>query len=291
MRWKLLALAACLTLGMIGTAAAQDGSPVLKRIADKGVVNVGHREGAVPFSYIGTDGKPIGFSFDLCMKFVDKIKETLKKPDLKVNLVPVTSANRIPLMANGTIDMECGTTAITLARMQQVNFLPIMFVTGLKLMVKKGSGIKEIEDLKGKAVGVTLGTTDEKVIRELSDEKKLDIKISPVKEHTQGGLALETGRIDAYATDDVLLFGLISASKNPDMFEVVGRILYYNPYAIMVPRNDDAYRHLGTSVIVDLMRTGEIHKLYNKWFVGPGTVNMPLDDIQKAAYLIQGVNP
>ena len=291
MSWKLVAVAICMSLGFAQIAAAQDGSPILKRIADKGVVNVGHREGSVPFSYIGPDGKPIGYSFDLCMKFVDKIKETLKKPDLKVNLVPVTSANRIPLMANGTIDMECGSTAITLARLQQVNFLPIMFITGLKLMVKKGSGFKEIEDLKGKAIGVTLGTTDEKAIRELSDEKKLDIKIVPVKEHTQGGLALETGRIDAYSTDDVLLYGLISASKNLEAFEVVGRILYYNPYAIMIPRNDDTYRHLGTSVMVDLMRTGEIIKLYNKWFVGPGTVNMPLNDVQKASYMIQGVNP
>lgn len=290
MTWKIAAITFGALMAFVQPAASQE-SPVLKRIQEKGVINVGHREGAVPFSYIGPDAKPVGFSVDLCMKVVDKVKETIKKPDLKVNLVPVTSANRIPLMANGTIDLECGTTAVTLGRMQQVNFLPIMFVTGLKLMVKKGSGIKEIEDLKGKSVGVTLGTTDEKVLRELSEAKKLDIKLVPVKEHTQGGLALETGRIDAYSTDDVLLYGLISASKNPGDYEVVGRILFYNPYAIMVPRNDDTYRLLGTTVLADLMRTGEIYNIYNKWFVGPGTVNMPLDDTQKAAYLLQGVNP
>lgn len=290
MYWKVTIATLGLLLGIAHTAAAQE-SPILKRIADKGVVNMGHREGAVPFSYIGPDGKPIGFSVDLCMKIIDKIKDTIKKPDLKVNLVPVTSANRIPLMANGTIDLECGTTAITLARLAQVNFLPVMFVTGVKLMVKKNSGIKEIEDLKGKNIGVTLGTTEEKLIRDISESGKLDIKIVPVKEHTQGGLALETDRIDAYATDDVLLYGLISASKNPEQFDVVGRNLYPNPYAIMFPRNDDTYLHLGRVVLADLMRTGEIMKLYDKWFVGKGTVNMPLNEANKWSYTLQGMNP
>lgn len=290
MNWKVTVATLGLVLGAVHTAAAQD-SPTLKRIAEKGVINLGHREGAVPFSYIGPDGKPIGFSIDLCMKVVDKIKDTLKKPDLKVNLVPVTSANRIPLMANGTIDIECGTTAITLARLAQVNFLPVHFVTGVKLMVKKTSKIKEIEDLKGKSIGVTLGTTEEKLIRDISESGKLDIKVVPVKEHTQGGLALETDRIDAYTTDDVLLYGLISASKTPDDYEVVGRNLYPNPYAIMVPRNDDAYLQLGRTVLADLMRTGEIMKIYDKWFVGKGTVNMPLNDANKWSYQLQGFNP
>jgi glutamate/aspartate transport system substrate-binding protein len=290
MHWKVTAVTLGLVIGFTQFAAAQD-SPILKRIQEKGVINMGHREGAVPFSYIGPDGKPMGFSIDLCMKIVDKIKETTKKPDLKINLVPVTSANRIPLMANGTIDLECGTTAVTLARLQQVNFLPVMFVTNVKLMVKKNSGIKEIEDLKGKNIGVTLGTTEEKIIREISDSGKLDIKIVPVKEHTQGGLALETDRIDAYTTDDVLLYGLISASKTPEMFAVDGRDLYPNPYAIMVPRNDDTYVHLGRTVLADMMRTGEIRKLYDKWFVGKGTVNMPLSDANKWAYTLQGLNP
>jgi glutamate/aspartate transport system substrate-binding protein len=290
MNWKVTVAALGMAIGVSHVAAAQE-SPILKRIAEKGVINMGHREGAVPFSYIGPDGKPIGFSIDLCMKIIDKIKDTVKKPDLKVNLVPVTSANRIPLMANGTIDLECGTTAVTLARLAQVNFLPVMFVTGVKLMVKKSAGIKEIEDLKGKSIGVTLGTTEEKLIRDISESGKLDIKVVPVKEHTQGGLALETDRIDAYTTDDVLLYGLISASKNPEQYDVVGRNLYPNPYAIMVPRNDDTYLHLGRTVLADLMRTGEIMKLYDKWFVGKGTVNMPLNDANKWAYSLQGFNP
>lgn len=279
-----------IALGLSGTAYAAD-SPILKRIADRGAISMGYREGAVPFSYIGPDAKPVGFSIDLCGKVIDKIKETLKKPDLKVNLVPVTSANRIPLIANGTIDLECGTTAITLARLQQVNFLPVHFMTSVKLLVKKGSGIKEIEDLKGKSIGVTLGTTEEKLIRELSESGKLDIKVVPVKEHTQGALALETDRIDAYTTDDVLLYGLISKAKNPGELEVVGRSLYPNPYAIMIPRDDDTYLSLGRAVLADMMRTGEIMKYYNKWFVGPGSVGMPLNEANKWEYTLQGFNP
>jgi glutamate/aspartate transport system substrate-binding protein len=287
---KMSAALLVLALGFSDVAAAQE-SPILKRIAERGVINMGYREGAVPFSYIGPDGKPVGYAIDLCMKVIDKIKETVKKPDLKINLVPVTSANRIPLMANGTIDLECGTTAITLGRLKQVNFLPIHFVTGVKLMVKKGSGIKEIEDLKGKSIGVTLGTTEEKIIHDISDSEKLDIKVVPVKEHTQGGLALETDRIDAYTTDDVLLYGLISTSKTPEKYEVVGRNLYPNPYAIMIPRDDGTYLQVGRTVLADLMRTGEIYKLYDKWFVGKGTVNMPLNDANKWEYTLQGFNP
>lgn len=275
----------------LAPAVAQSNSTVLKRISERGVINVGHREGAVPFSYIGQGGEPMGFSIDLCAKVVDRIKETVKKPDLQVKYVPVTSANRIPLMAAGNIDIECGTTAMTLGRLGQVNFLPSMFATAVKLMVKKGSGIKEIEDLKGKAIGVTLGTTEEKLIRSISEEKNLDLKIVPVKEHTQGGLALETDRIDAYTTDDVLLYGLISKSKQPETFDVVGRELYLNLYAIMVPRHDDDFQLLGRTVIADLMRTGDIMPIYNKWFVGPDTVNMPFNETQRALYKFQGLNP
>lgn len=286
-----LSLAFCCLLFGIPSVAAQQNSPTLERIRQAGTINVGHREGAVPFSYLGADNNPIGFSVDLCGKIVERVREVLELPDLEVRYMPVTSANRIPLMASGTIDIECGTTAMTLGRLGQVNFLPGHFATGVKLMVKKGSGIGEIEDLKGKAIGVTLGTTEEKVIREISDKEGLDIKIVPVKEHTQGGLALETDRIDAYATDDVLLYGLISKSKNPSQFDVVGRSLYLNVYAIMLPRNDDDFELLGRTVIANLMRTGEIMPIYEKWFVGPETVNMPLNDANRTLYELQGINP
>jgi len=282
------ALAIGLTFG--GPASAQDESFVLKRIKERGVVNMGHREASIPFSYIGPDGKPIGYSIDLCMKFIDKIKEEIKAPDLKIKYVPVTSQTRIPLMANGTIDLECGSTTNNLTRQKQVDYLAITFITGTKLASKKGSGIKEIEDLNGKAIALSLGTTNEKAVKAVIQEKGLKVKTVMVKDHPQGWLALETGRVDAYATDHVLLYGLISKSKDPSQFQVTGRFLSYDPYGIMVPQNDSAYRRLGNVVLADLMRSGEMEKLYDKWFnPGPTNIKMPLSSTLKTAFEVQAL--
>lgn len=262
----------------------------LKKVKDAGQIVIGHREASVPFAYIGPDGKPIGYSMDLCFKVVDKIKAELKMPDLKVKLVPVTPQTRIPLLANGTVDMECGSTTNNLTRSQQIDYLAITFITGTKLAVKKGSGIKEVEDLKGKSIGLALGTTNEKAIKSVSEQLKLDIKYHMVKDHPQGWLALETGRVDAYATDDVLLYGLISKSKDPSKYEVVGRFLSYDPYGIMVRRDDSAIRLIGNTVLADLMRSGEMMKIYDKWF-NPGQTNikMPISTDLKKAFEIQAL--
>jgi glutamate/aspartate transport system substrate-binding protein len=271
-------------------AAGADGSPVLKRIKERGVINMGHRESSVPFSYIGSDGKPIGYSVDLCMKIIDQVKAELKMPNLKIKFVPVTSQTRIALMANGTIDIECGSTTNNLTRQKQVDYLPVTFITGTKLASKKGSGIKEIEDMKGKTIALSLGTTNEKAIKRVAKEKGINLKYVMVKDHPQGWLALETGRADAYATDDVLLFGLISKSKNPGQFQVTGRFLSYDPYGIMVPRNDSTYRRLGTVVLADLMRSGEALKIYDKWFnPGPTGINMPISSSLKTGFEIQAL--
>jgi glutamate/aspartate transport system substrate-binding protein len=193
-------------------------------------------------------------------------KKEIGMPDLKIKYVPVTSQTRIALMANGTIDLECGSTTNNLTRQKQVDYLPITFITGTKIASKKSSGIKEIEDLKGKTIALSLGTTNEKAIKRVAQEKGINIKTIMVKDHPQGWLSLETGRADAYASDDVLLFGLISKSKKPEDFQVTGRFLSYDPYGIMVPRNDSTYRRLGTVVIADMMRSGELLKIYDKWF-------------------------
>jgi len=262
----------------------------LKKVKDAGQIVIGHREASVPFAYIGPDGKPIGYSMDLCFKVVDKIKAELKMPDLKIKLVPVTPQTRIPLLANGTVDMECGSTTNNLTRSQQIDYLAITFITGTKLAVKKGSGIKEVEDLKGKSIGLALGTTNEKAIKSVSEQLKLDIKYHMVKDHPQGWLALETGRVDAYATDDVLLYGLISKSKDPSKYDVVGRFLSYDPYGIMVRRDDSAIRLIGNTVLADLMRSGEMMKIYDKWF-NPGQTNikMPISADLKKAFEIQAL--
>ena len=277
---------------LLGTAmpAFSAESMVLKRIKERGSINMGHRESSVPFSYIGSDGKPQGYSVDLCMKFIDAIKAELEMPNLEVNLVPVTSQTRIALMANGTIDLECGSTTNNLTRQKQVDYLSTTFITGTKLASKKGSGITEIEDLEGKTVALSLGTTNEKAIKRVAKEKGINIKTLMVKDHPQGWLAVESGRADAYASDDVLLYGLISKAKNPDQFHVTGRFLSFDPYGIMVPQNDSLYRRIGTVTLADLMRSGEAKKIYDKWFnPGPTNINMPMSDTLKTAFEIQAL--
>lgn len=273
----------------LGATPAQ-ASPTLDKIKNAGQISVGHREASVPFSYMDDAGKPIGYTIDLCMKVVDEIKKELQMPDLKIKLVPVTAQTRIPLLANGTIDIECGSTTNNLTRQQQVDYLPITFITGTKLMVKKASGIKEIEDLDGKAVGLSLGTTNEKAFKAAAEAGKLDVKYVMVKDHPQGMLNMENGRTDAYASDDVLLYGLISKAKNPDEWTVVGRFLSYDPYGIMVPRDDSQFRLLGTRVMSDLMRSGEMQKIYDKWFnPGPTNIKMPISADLKKAFEIQAL--
>ncbi len=288
---SLILVATAFAFIVVGTGQSMaQKSPILKRIKERGVINMGHREASVPFAFIGSGGKVQGYSIDLCDLFVEKIKKTLKMPEIKVKHVPVTSQTRLALIANGTIDMECGSTTNNLTRQKQVDYLPVTFITGTKLGSKKGSGITEIEDLEGKVIALSQGTTNEKAIKRIMKEKGIKIKIVPVKDHPQAWLALTSGRVDAYATDDVLLYGLISKSKNPDQFQVTGRFLSYDPYGLMVPRNDSTYRRLGTVLLADLMRSGEMQKIYDKWFnPGPTKINMPISDTLKVAFEIQAL--
>ena len=267
-----------------------DSSIVLKRIQERGVINMGHRESSVPFSYINKEGKPEGYSIDLCNKIIDQIKIVTGKKDLKIHYVPVTSQTRIALMANGTIDIECGSTTNNLTRQKQVDYMPITFITGAKLVSKKGSGISKIEDLDGKVLGLPLGSNTEKIIRGIAEKKGLKIKYVMTKDHPQAWLTLESGRVDAYAADGVLLYGLISKAKNPDDFQVTDKFLSYDPYGIMVPHDDSTYRRLGNVVLADMMRSGEILKIYDKWFnPGPTGINMPISSRLKTAFEIQAL--
>ncbi|MCH7888550.1 MAG: amino acid ABC transporter substrate-binding protein [Proteobacteria bacterium] len=288
---KLKLLMATLVLAALAVpASAAELYGTLKKIKDSGTIAMGHREASVPFAYIGPEGKPIGYTVDLCYKVIDKIKKDLNMPDLKVKLVPVTSQTRIPLLANGTIDIECGSTTNNLTRSKQIDYLAVTFITGTKLAVKKGSGIKEIEDMDGKAIALSLGTTNEKAIKRIAKAKGIKLKYHMVKDHPQGWLALDTDRVDAYATDDVLLYGLISKSKDASKFVVTGRFLSYDPYGIMVRRDDSAMRLLGNTVLADLMRSGEMQKIYDKWFnPGPTGINMPISSTLKTAYEIQAL--
>ncbi|MDH3637795.1 MAG: amino acid ABC transporter substrate-binding protein [Gammaproteobacteria bacterium] len=266
-------------------ASAENLYGTLKKISDSGTIVVGHRESSVPFAYLNDDQKPEGYSIDLCMRIVDRVSERVGKK-LEVKLVPVNPKTRIPLLANGTIDIECGSTTNNLTRQQQVDYAHTTFITGTKVLVKKGTGVKEVEDLKGKSIALAQGTTNERAIKAIDKEKGLGLKVLPVKDHAEGFLALDTGRVDAYATDHILLYGLISKAKNPDEYEVVGRFLSYDPYGIMVRRDDSAFRLVANTTLSDLFRSGEINDIYAKWF---DPLGVPQTDLLKAAFEMQAL--
>lgn len=291
LRLKMLAAAAVTAIGFGAPAFADAGdSPTLQRIQERGVVSIGHRETSIPFSYIGGNNEAVGYSIDLCLKIVEAIEEQLGGDKLEVRYVPVTGQTRIPLIANGTIDMECGSTTNNLTRQLQVEYLPTTFITGTKIASKVSSGITELEDMEGKIIGLAAGTTNEKAIKAAIESKGLDIKIVPVKDHSQGWLALETDRIDAYGSDDVLLYGLISKASDPSAYQVTGRYLSFDPYALMVQRNDSTFERLGRVTMAGLMRSGEMAEIYAKWFEpGPTKINMPLSDTLRTAFEIQAL--
>lgn len=266
-------------------AAGQDSTGRLARIASNGEVVLGHRESSVPFAYLDENQKPIGYSIDLCMKVVEAIEKTVGK-ELKVRFVPVTPKTRIALMANGTIDLECGSTTNNLTRQEQVEYLPVTFITGTKILVKKASGIQSVEDLDGKVIALAQGTTNERAIKAEIEKKSMDVRIIPVRDHAEGMLALETDRVDAYSTDHILLHGLITKSRTPEEFVVVGDFLSYDPYALMVPRNESEFELIGKKALSELFRSGEINDIYEKWF---GPMGVEQSDLLKAAFRLQAL--
>src|SRR5499433_1975729 len=218
-----LALTMTALCGAPSVVGAQDG-PVMKRIAETKTITIGHRDASVPLSYLGPDGKAQGYSIDICLKIADAAKEDLKLDKLDIKYVPLTPQTRIPLLTAGTVDIICESSTHTLGRSRQVSFLHTTFLTGSKLLVRKSSGIKRIEDLTDKVLVAVLGTTNEKAAQVEIDSKKIKIKggeIVKVKDHSQAMLNLEQGRADAYVSDDVVLYGLKSASKNPEEWEIV----------------------------------------------------------------------
>jgi glutamate/aspartate transport system substrate-binding protein len=267
-------------------ASAQALYGTLKKVKDSGTIVIGHNEDSPPFSFFGPDSKPQGYSIDLCNLIADEVKKELKMDSLAVRYQAVNGQTRIPLLVNGTVDLVCATTTNTLSRQQQVDFLYTMFVTGNRLLVKKGSGIKEIEDLKGKTVSANQGTTNERVLKELNDKLKLGIKHLATKDQPQGWIALETDRTDAHMTDEVVEFGLIAKAKNPQDYEVVGRLLSFDPYAIVVRRDDSAFRQVGNRVLARLFRSGEIYKIHDKWL---STINMPAGENLKVLFEMQAI--
>ena len=269
-----------------GSTGAQELTGTLKKIKDGGAISLGIRETSVPFSYLDDKQVVVGYSIDLCMKVVEAIKAELNLPKLEVKQVPVISQTRIPLVANGTVDLECGSTTNTFTRQKQAEFSAVTFIDGTRLLVKSKSGIKEVEDLKGKTISVSQGTTNERVIKQLSDKMNLGIKVLNVKDHGEGFLVLESGRVDANVSDGIQLAGLRAKARNPSEYAVVGRNLSFEPFGLMFRRNDTDFKLVVNRALAQLFRSGEIEKIYNKWFEPLG---MPVNDAMRAAFSMQAL--
>ncbi|BEP43996.1 MULTISPECIES: transporter substrate-binding domain-containing protein [unclassified Variovorax] len=275
---KLSVLMASMAATVLFTATGAQAADTLAKIAESGKITLAYRESSVPFSYLEGPGKPIGMAVDLSNAVVEAVKKKLNKPDLQVALMPVTSQNRIPLITNGTIDLECGSTTNNTARGKDVAFAINHFYTGTRLLVKKSSKIKNYADLAKKTVASTTGTTNVLVMRKYNIEKNLGMDIVLGKDHADAFLLLESDRVAAFAMDDILLYGLIANAKTPGDYEVVGDSLQVEPYACMLPKDDPAFKKLVDDTFAGLMKSGEFEKLYNKWFMQPiPPKNVPLN--------------
>jgi len=264
---KKVSLTALLALVAPLAALAQEGT--LDKVKASGQITLAYRESSIPFSYLDDKAQPVGFGHEICLKVVEDVKKATGRSDLKVNLQAVTSANRIPLLVNGTIDIECGSTTNNSERGKQVAFATNYFYTGTKFLVKTGTQVKTLDDLKGKTIVSTTGTTNYRILRNLNEEKKLGIELLGAKDHAESALMVESGRAVAFGMDDILLYGLRAAAQNPASLAVVGEAIQVEPYAIMVRKDDPAFKKLVDGTLAGMMKSGEFEKLYKKWFESP----------------------
>jgi ABC-type amino acid transport substrate-binding protein len=268
-RWR-EPLAALLLLTGAALARAQTDpaqlTGTLAKVRDTGTITIGHRESSIPFSYLSARGEPIGYSIDLCKLLVDAISEEVGRT-IAIKWQPVTSESRIPAVLSGQVDLECGSTTSNLERQKQVSFSPTFFVSGTKLMVRKGSSIRSFRDLGGKKVVVTAGTTNEKTMRELAARFKIDMNLTVAPDHAASFALLGKGEVDAFATDDVLLYGLLAQNKAQDDYVVIGDFLSYDPYGVMFRKGDAPLAALVESTFRQLAEDHEIERRYNRWFL------------------------
>lgn len=250
--------------------AAQELTGTLKKVKDTGSITIGHRDASIPFSYYDDKQQPVGFAMDVCARIVDAVKTELKLPKIDVKYQLVTSANRIPLMANGTIDLECGSTTNNPDRQKQVGFTNTHFLTASRYVTKKSNNINKIDDLKGKTVVSTSGTTNIKQLNDVNNEKKLGINVVPANGHAEAFLMVETDRAVAFVMDDILLASLVASSKTPDAYVISSDAFSLpEPYGIMVRRDDPDFKKVADAATAKLYKSPEMAKLYTKWFESP----------------------
>jgi ABC-type amino acid transport substrate-binding protein len=272
-------------LVMAGPAPGQDLDGTLKKIKTSGTLTMGYRDSAPPFSFPGPDKQPVGYSVDLCMYVAAGIQKYLGLENLKVNWVPVTAENRIDMVAQGKIDIECGTTTASLSRQERVDFSLMTFVDGASLLATSAANLQTLADLVGKRIAVIPGTTTEKALADFLKKKSLTVETVRVKDHAEGVAALEGGRAEAFASDRGILIGLAVTSKDPGRFYLANLLFSYEPYGLMMRRNDAAFRLVVNRALAQLYRSGGIVPIYDRWFGGIGKPSEALE----AMYLLNGL--
>jgi glutamate/aspartate transport system substrate-binding protein len=283
---KRVVLACALTMAAaVGPAGGQE-IDTLEKIRTTSTITIGHRDVAVPFSYVDSKRQPIGYSVDLCMRIVDAIRTSLKMPRLDIKLRPVTAGNRFPLLANGTIDIECGSTTNTIERQQQVSFLVTTFVTATRFAWKKSAKFTSVQDLKDKIVVAVAGTTNIRLLNEINNQRGLRMTIVPVKHYNDAFGMVTNGEAAAFLSSDILIYGLIANSASPGAFEVSQDALGVRPYGITVRKDDKAFKKIAEDAIRSIFKSGEINEIYAKWFLSPIppksiTLNIPMSDALK----------
>jgi glutamate/aspartate transport system substrate-binding protein len=284
----MLAIAA-VVFAHVSEAQTQELTGVLKRVKDSGEITLGVRDSSVPFSYLDQNQQPVGYSVDLCLRVVDAVKAELKLPTLKVIYNPVTSANRIPLIANGTVEIECGSTVNNVERQQQVAFSDTTFIVSTKFVAKRANNLKTLAALKGKTVVCTAGTNTLARVNGLNQKNNLGMTILTAKDHAESFLYVETDRAVAFFEDDILLNGLVANARNPADYALSTEGYSIDPYALMLPRGDPAFKRVVDRMLVDVYKSGGIYPIYDKWFAKPipprgVTLNFPLSPALKRAF-------
>jgi len=286
LRLKMAAIAAAACALSIAPATAQE---TLKKIKDTGTITIGHRDASIPFSYYDDQQKPVGYSMDICARIVEDVKKAVGNPNLKVAYQLVTSANRIPLMANGTIDLECGSTTNNVERQKQVSFTNTHFITANRWVAKKSANLNSLADLKGKTIVSTAGTTNIKQMTELNTAQNLGMNIISANGHPEAFQMVETGRAVAFAMDDILLYSLASQSRTPAEWAISKDATSVEPYGIMLRKDDAEFKKIVDASTANLYKSGAINAIYDKWFQKPVppkgiNLNVPMGDALKKAF-------
>ncbi|HZZ91439.1 MAG TPA: amino acid ABC transporter substrate-binding protein [Usitatibacter sp.] len=286
LRFTRAAVAAVACALIAAPALAQQGT--LEKIKSSGAITIGHRDASIPFSYLDENQKPVGYAMDICQAVVEAVKKKLGMPNLKVNYQLVTSANRIPLISNGTIDMECGSTTNNLEREKQVSFGNTYFIPANRWAYKKSSNVPTLDSLKGKTIVSTAGTSNIKLVTQLNNEKNLGMNIISANGHPEAFQMVETGRAVAFVMDDILLAGLIANSRNPSDFTISKDFLSLEPYGPMIRKDDPDFQKVVDDATAELYKSPRMQALYDKWFLKPIppkniTMNVPMSEQLKKA--------